>query len=158
FECSGAEFVELFVGVGAARVRDLFDEAKKKQPCVVFIDELDAIGRKRGGAGATLTHQEREQSLDQLLVCLDGFGARGRVVVLAATNRADVLDPALLRPGRFDVTLRVGDFSAEDRLAVLQVHTKNKPLAPGVDLAAIAALAPDASGADLEQLSNVAAM
>ena len=158
FEVSGSEFVELFVGVGAARVRDLFDEAKKKAPCVVFIDELDAIGRKRGGASASLTHQEREQSLDQLLVCLDGFGARGRVVVVAATNRADVLDPALLRPGRFDVTLRVGDFSALDRQTVLEVHTRNKPLAPDVDLAAIAALTPEASGADLEQICNVAAM
>ena len=158
FEVSGGEFVELFVGVGAARVRDLFDEAKKKAPCVVFIDELDAIGRKRGGAGASLTHQEREQALDQMLVCLDGFGGRARVVVIAATNRADVLDPALLRPGRFDVILRVGDFTAGDRLAVLRVHTKSKPLAAGVDLERIAMLANDASGADLEQICNVAAM
>lgn len=158
FEVSGSEFVELFVGVGAARVRDLFDEAKKKAPCVVFIDELDAIGRKRGGANASLTHQEREQALDQMLVCLDGFRPRDRVVVVAATNRADVLDPALLRPGRFDMTLRVGDFTDEDRLAVLKVHTKNKPLAADVDLARIAARCFDASGADLEQLSNAAAM
>jgi cell division protease FtsH len=158
FEVSGSEFVELFVGVGAARVRDLFDEAKKKAPCVVFIDELDAIGRKRGGAGASLTHQEREQALDQMLVCLDGFRSRDRVVVLAATNRADVLDPALLRPGRFDMTIRVGDFSDADRLAVLKVHTKNKPLAPDVDLARIAAACPDASGADLEHICNATAM
>jgi cell division protease FtsH len=158
FEVSGSEFVELFVGVGAARVRDLFDEAKKKAPCVIFIDELDAIGRKRGGAGASLTHQEREQALDQLLVSLDGFRSRDRVVVIAATNRADVLDPALLRPGRFDVTLRVGDFSAADRLAVLAVHTKRKPLAADVDLARLAERAADVSGADLEQVCNTAAM
>lgn len=158
FEVSGSEFVELFVGVGAARVRDLFDEAKKKAPCVVFIDELDAIGRKRGGASVSLTHQEREQALDQMLVCLDGFGGRARVVVVAATNRADVLDPALLRPGRFDVVLRVGDFTAQDRLTILEVHSRKKPLADDVDLAAIAALAHDASGADLEQICNVAAM
>lgn len=158
FEVSGAEFVELFVGVGAARVRDLFDSAKQKAPCVVFIDEIDAIGRRRGGAGASLTHQEREQTLDQLLVCLDGFTPRARVVVVAATNRADVLDPALLRPGRFDITLRVGDFTIEDRVAVLGLHASNKPLAKGVDLAAIAALASEASGADLEQICNAAAM
>jgi cell division protease FtsH len=158
FEVSGSEFVELFVGVGAARVRDLFDEAKKKAPCVVFIDELDAIGRKRGGAGASLTHQEREQALDQMLVCLDGFSPRSRVVVVAATNRADVLDPALLRPGRFDIVLRVGDFTPADRLAILEVHARGKPLGDDVDLEAIAALVPDASGADLEQICNAAAM
>jgi cell division protease FtsH len=158
FEVTGSEFVELFVGVGAARVRDLFDEAKKKAPCVVFIDELDAIGRKRGGAGASLTHQEREQALDQMLVCLDGFAGRSRVVVVAATNRADVLDPALLRPGRFDIVLRVGDFSDADRVAILELHSRNKPLGDDVELEAIAALVPDASGADLEQICNAAAM
>ncbi len=158
FEVSGSEFVELFVGVGAARVRDLFDEAKKKAPCVVFIDELDAVGRKRGGAGATLTHQEREQALDQLLVCLDGFSGRSRVVVVAATNRADVLDPALLRPGRFDIVLRVGDFTEADRRAVLDVHMRNKPAAKDIDLDALAAMTPEASGADLEQITNMAAM
>ena len=157
FEVVGSEFVELFVGVGAARVRDLFEEAKKKAPCVIFIDELDAIGRKRGG-GSALMHQEREQALDQMLSCLDGFTARGRVVVVAATNRADVLDPALLRPGRFDMILRVGDFSAADRVAILRVHTRSKPLAADVDLNAIAELAGEASGAELEQICNNAAM
>jgi len=124
----------------------------------VFIDELDAVGLKRGGAGASITQQEREQALDQLLVCLDGFSGRSRVVVVAATNRADVLDPALLRPGRFDIALRVGDFTQADRRAVLDVHMRNKPAAKDIDLDVIAEITPDASGADLEQITNMAAM
>jgi cell division protease FtsH len=158
FEASGSEFVELFVGVGAARVRDLFEIAAKRAPCLVFIDELDAVGRKRGGASATLTHQEREQALDQLLVCLDGFRARDRVVVIAATNRADVLDPALLRPGRFDTILRVGDFSVEDRHAVLRIHARGMPVGPDVALERVAERTPAASGAELAQVCNLAAM
>jgi cell division protease FtsH len=158
FEVSATEFVELFVGVGAARVRDLFDEAKKKAPCVVFIDEIDAVGRRRGGASTSLTHQEREQALDQLLVCMDGFRPRDAVIVVAATNRADVLDPALIRPGRFDVVLRVGDFDEKDRRAILEVHLRGKPVAAGLDLNAIAMSTPGASGAELEQIVNTAAM
>lgn len=158
FEVSATEFVELFVGVGAARVRDLFDEAKKKAPCVVFIDEIDAVGRRRGSASTSMSHQEREQALDQLLVCMDGFRPRDAVIVLAATNRADVLDPALIRPGRFDVVLRVGDFDAKDRAAILKVHLRGKPVGQDVDPLALAEATPGASGAELEQIVNTAAM
>jgi cell division protease FtsH len=158
FEVAASEFVELFAGIGAARVRDLFEEARKKAPCIIFIDELDAVGRKRSSANVNLSNQERELALDQLLVCLDGFNPRKGVVVIAATNRADVLDPALLRPGRFDVRLKVDHFSADDRRAVLQVHTKHKPLDAGLSLEALAAKTVDASGAELEQLCNQAAM
>jgi|GEM_PF-3208660 len=158
FEVAGSEFVELFVGVGASRVRDLFEEAKKKAPAIVFIDEIDAVGRKRGGAAASLTHQEREQALDQLLACLDGFANRTRILVVAATNRADVLDPALLRPGRFDVVLKVGEFSAQDRLQILHIHSRNKPLAADISLEQLARDTDSLSGADLEQLLNDAAL
>jgi ATP-dependent Zn protease len=157
FEVSASEFVELFVGVGASRVRSLFAEAKKKAPCIVFIDELDSVGRRRGSANASLTQPEPEQALNQLLASLDGFGTREGVVVLAATSRSDVLDPALVRPGRFDVTLSIGDFSVADRLAVLRVHTKSKKLATSVDLEAWARRTEGFSGAELEQLCNAAA-
>ncbi len=158
FEVSATEFVELFVGVGAARVRDLFEEARRKAPCVVFIDELDAVGRRRGASSTALVHQEREQALNQLLVSLDGFRGRDRVVVLAATNRADVLDPALMRPGRFDLRLPIGAHDDSDRLAILQVHAKSKAVGGDVDLAAIAARTAGFSGADLEHLCNEATM
>lgn len=158
FETSASEFVELFVGVGAARVRDLFERARARQPCVVFIDELDAVGRKRGAASATLTHQEREQALDQLLVALDGFSERGQVLVLAATNRADLLDVALLRPGRFDLVLQVNAPDLAGRAAVLAVHTRGKPLEPGLDLAAVSRASEGFSGAELAQVCNEAAL
>jgi ATP-dependent metalloprotease FtsH len=158
FEVSATEFVELFVGVGAARVRDLFDAAAKKAPAIVFIDELDAVGRRRGAGAVALAHQEREHTLNQLLVSMDGFGKQSRVVVVAATNRADVLDPALLRPGRFDVRVAIGELSADERLEVLQIHTRTKPLAPGLDLRHVAHLASGLAGAELEHLANTAAL
>jgi cell division protease FtsH len=158
FNSSGSDFVELFVGVGAARVRDLFEVARAKAPCIVFIDELDAIGRKRGSASSSLTHQEREQALNQLLTCLDGFRPLDRVVVLAATNRSDVLDPALLRPGRFDVHLKISELSEESRLAVLQLHTKKKTLKSDVSLPTLARHTNGFSGAELELLANEAAL
>lgn len=158
FETSASEFVELFVGVGAARVRDLFERARAKQPCVVFIDELDAVGRKRGAANASLTHQEREQALDQLLVALDGFSDRGQVLVVAATNRADLLDAALLRPGRFDLVLQVNPPDLTGRAAVLGVHTRGKPLEPGLELLEIARVTEGFSGAELAQICNEAAL
>jgi ATP-dependent metalloprotease FtsH len=156
FEVSGSEFVELFVGVGAARVRDLFEQANKKAPAIVFIDELDAIGRRRGAA-SSLMHQEREQTLNQLLVSMDGFQST-RVVVIAATNRADVLDPALLRPGRFDARLEVPALSEADRRSVLRIHARGKPLGPSVDVDRIARATADFTGADLEHLVNEAAL
>ena len=158
FEISASEFVELFVGVGAARVRDLFEQAAKKAPAIVFIDELDAIGRRRGAGTSGLSHHEREQTLNQLLTNLDGFRKAKRVVVIAATNRADILDAALLRPGRFDVRLRVPSLSVEARAEVLAVHTKAKPLLSGIDLNDLARRTPGLSGAELEHLTNEAAI
>ncbi len=158
FTASGSEFVELFVGVGAARVRDLFETARKQAPCIVFIDELDAVARKRGSASSSLIHQEREQALNQLLVAMDGFAALERVIVVAATNRSDVLDPALLRPGRFDLRLKMAELSQSDRLAVLKLHTRNKALDAGVNLEEVAARCPGLTGAELEHLANEAAL
>ena len=159
FEVSASEFVEMFVGVGAARIRDLFEQAGKKTPAVVFIDELDAVGRRRGaGSAFSPGHQEREQTLNQLLVCLDGFQKRSGVVVLAATNRADILDAALLRPGRFDVRLRMPPLVEQTRLEVLKIHVKGKPLGTTVDLAALARETEGYTGAELERLVNEAAI
>ena len=154
---SGSDFVELYVGVGASRVRDLFDQAKKNAPCIVFIDEIDAVGRQRG-TGLGGGHDEREQTLNQLLVEMDGFGSNEGVVVLAATNRADVLDPALLRPGRFDRQVFVGLPDIRGREEILRVHAKNKPLAEDVDLSVVARGTPGFTGADLENLINEAAL
>ena len=154
---SGSDFVELYVGVGASRVRDLFDEAKKVAPSVVFIDEIDAVGRQRG-AGLGGGHDEREQTLNQLLVEMDGFGSNEGVVVLAATNRADILDPALLRPGRFDRQVFVGRPDSKGREEILAVHTRNKPLADDVDLHVLAQGTSGFTGADLENLVNEGAL
>jgi len=157
FVLSASEFVEMFVGVGAARVRDLFAQAEKAAPCVVFIDELDAVGRRRG-SGLGAGHDEREQTLKQLLTCLDGFTPTSRVVVIAATNRSDVLDRALLRPGRFDLRLRLDPPDSAARAAILAIHTRGKPLDPAVHLAELAEAAVGCSGAQLEHLCNAAAM
>ncbi|MFC4737780.1 ATP-dependent zinc metalloprotease FtsH [Bacillus daqingensis] len=157
FSISGSDFVEMFVGVGASRVRDLFENAKKNSPCIIFIDEIDAVGRRRG-AGLGGGHDEREQTLNQLLVEMDGFGVNEGIILIAATNRADILDPALLRPGRFDRQITVGRPDVKGREAVLQVHAKNKPLDDTVDLKAIAQRTPGFSGADLENLLNEAAL
>ncbi|PLS15137.1 cell division protein FtsH [Bacillus sp. M6-12] len=157
FSISGSDFVEMFVGVGASRVRDLFENAKKNAPCIIFIDEIDAVGRQRG-AGLGGGHDEREQTLNQLLVEMDGFGANEGIIIVAATNRPDILDPALLRPGRFDRQITVGRPDVKGREAVLQVHARNKPLADSVDLKAIATRTPGFSGADLENLLNEAAL
>ncbi|MEE6452989.1 ATP-dependent zinc metalloprotease FtsH [Gottfriedia acidiceleris] len=157
FSISGSDFVEMFVGVGASRVRDLFENAKKNAPCIIFIDEIDAVGRQRG-AGLGGGHDEREQTLNQLLVEMDGFGANEGIIIIAATNRADVLDPALLRPGRFDRQITVDRPDVVGREAVLKVHSRNKPLSPEVDLKAIAQRTPGFSGADLENLLNEAAL
>ena len=154
---SGSDFVELYVGVGASRVRDLFDQAKKTAPSIVFIDEIDAVGRQRG-TGVGGGHDEREQTLNQLLVEMDGFGANEGVVVLAATNRVDVLDPALLRPGRFDRQVYVGLPDIKGREEILHVHARNKPLAEDVDLSVVAKGTPGFTGADLENLINEAAL
>jgi cell division protease FtsH len=153
---SGADFVEMYAGVGASRVRKLFREASKHKSCILFIDELDAVGRQRGGN--SLSHEEREQTLNQLLVEMDGFAAHQGVVVIAATNRPDILDPALLRPGRFDRQVMVGCPDLKGREAILKVHTKKVPLAPGVDLRTIARGTPGFSGADLANLVNEAAL
>jgi ATP-dependent Zn protease len=158
FEVSASEFVELFVGVGAARVRDLFEEAGKKAPSIVFIDEIDAVGRRRGAGVSGLSHQEREQTLNQLLTNLDGFRKARRVMVIAATNRADILDAALLRPGRFDLRLKMPALSAAERAEVLAVHTRKKALDPSVDLEELAARTAGFSGAELEHLTNEAAI
>ncbi|MBU9722014.1 MULTISPECIES: ATP-dependent zinc metalloprotease FtsH [Bacillaceae] len=157
FSISGSDFVEMFVGVGASRVRDLFENAKKNAPCIIFIDEIDAVGRRRG-AGLGGGHDEREQTLNQLLVEMDGFGVNEGIILIAATNRADILDPALLRPGRFDRQITVGRPDVNGREEVLKVHAKNKPLADDVDLKTIAQRTPGFSGADLENLLNEAAL
>lgn len=158
FSASGTDFVELYVGVGASRVRDLFEQAMKNAPCIVFIDEIDAIGRTRSGASAFASNDEREQTLEQLLVEMDGFESNQAVVVLAATNRPDVLDPALLRPGRFDRQITVDLPERRGREAILQIHTRNVPIAPDVNLADLARVTPGFAGADLENLVNEAAL
>lgn len=157
FSISGSDFVEMFVGVGASRVRDLFEQAKKNAPAIIFIDEIDAVGRQRG-AGLGGGHDEREQTLNQLLVEMDGFEDNDSVIVMAATNRRDILDPALLRPGRFDRQILVGYPDVKDREAILKVHTRNKPLAPDVDLETIAKSTVGFTGADLENLVNEASL
>jgi cell division protease FtsH len=157
FSISGSEFVEMFVGVGASRVRDLFEQAKKHAPCIIFIDEIDAVGRHRG-AGLGGGHDEREQTLNQLLVEMDGFEGKEGIIVIAATNRPDVLDPALLRPGRFDRQIVVPSPDVKGRLEILKVHTKNIPIADDVDLEIIAKSTPGFSGADLANLVNEAAL
>ncbi len=157
FSISGSDFVEMFVGVGASRVRDLFEEAKKNQPCIVFIDEIDAVGRRRG-TGMGGGHDEREQTLNQLLVEMDGFSENQGIIVMAATNRVDILDPAILRAGRFDRQVHVGRPDVRGRLEILQVHSKKKPLADDVDLDTIARTSAGFTGADLENLMNEAAI
>ncbi len=157
FSISGSDFVEMFVGVGAARVRDLFETAKKNSPCIVFIDELDAVGRQRG-AGLGGGHDEREQTLNQLLVEMDGFEPNSGIIIMAATNRPDVLDPALLRPGRFDRKVVVDRPDVEGRYEILKVHSRNKPLGPDVDLKVLARRTPGFVGADLENVMNEAAI
>ena len=157
FSISGSDFVEMYVGVGASRVRDLFEQAKKKSPCIIFIDEIDAVGRQRG-AGLGGGHDEREQTLNQLLVEMDGFGANEGVIMMAATNRPDILDPALMRPGRFDRQIVVNYPDIKGREAILRVHAKGKPLGPDVDLAVIAKATVGFTGADLENLLNESAL
>jgi len=157
FSISGSDFVEMFVGVGASRVRDLFEQAKKNAPCIVFIDEIDAVGRKRG-AGLGGGHDEREQTLNQLLVEMDGFGINEGVIVIAATNRVDILDPALLRPGRFDRKVYVGRPDIKGREEILKVHSKSKPLSDSVNLKEVAQTTAGFTGADLENLMNEAAI
>ena len=157
FSISGSDFVEMFVGVGASRVRDLFDQAKKSSPCIIFIDEIDAVGRHRG-AGLGGGHDEREQTLNQLLVEMDGFGANEGVIIIAATNRPDILDPALLRPGRFDRQVFVGVPDIKGREEILKVHSRGKPLAPDVNLGEIAKTTVGFTGADIENLLNEAAL
>ncbi len=157
FTISGSDFVEMFVGVGASRVRDLFEDAKKNAPCMIFIDEIDAVGRKRG-SGLGGGHDEREQTLNQLLVEMDGFGTNEGIIVLAATNRVDILDPAILRPGRFDRKVMVGRPDVKGREEILKVHVRNKPLAEDVDLHEIARTTAGFAGADLENLMNESAI
>jgi cell division protease FtsH len=157
FSISGSDFVEMFVGVGASRVRDLFENAKKNAPCIIFIDEIDAVGRQRG-AGLGGGHDEREQTLNQLLVEMDGFGANEGIIIVAATNRPDILDPALLRPGRFDRQITVDRPDIKGREAVLKVHSRNKPLNKDVKLEALARYTTGFTGADLENLMNEAAL
>ncbi|MCD6518335.1 MAG: ATP-dependent zinc metalloprotease FtsH, partial [Anaerolineae bacterium] len=157
FSISGSEFVEMFVGVGASRVRDLFDQAKRNSPCIVFVDEIDAVGRQRG-AGLGGSHDEREQTLNQILVEMDGFDSDSKVIVLAATNRPDILDPALLRPGRFDRRVVIDRPDRRGREAILRVHVRGKPLAEDVDLAVLAKQTPGFTGADIENLVNEAAI
>ncbi|WP_010197971.1 ATP-dependent zinc metalloprotease FtsH, partial [Bacillus sp. m3-13] len=157
FSISGSDFVEMFVGVGASRVRDLFENAKKNAPCIIFIDEIDAVGRQRG-AGLGGGHDEREQTLNQLLVEMDGFGANEGIIIVAATNRPDILDPALLRPGRFDRQITVDRPDLKGREAVLKVHARNKPIDDSINMKTIAMRTPGFSGADLENLLNEAAL
>ncbi len=157
FSISGSEFVEMFVGVGASRVRDLFDQAKRNSPCIVFVDEIDAVGRQRG-AGLGGSHDEREQTLNQMLVEMDGFDTDTNVIIMAATNRPDILDPALLRPGRFDRRVTLDRPDVRGREAILKVHIKGKPVGPDIDLAVIARSTPGFVGADLENLVNEAAI
>lgn len=157
FSISGSDFVEMFVGVGASRVRDMFDQAKKSAPAIVFIDEIDAVGRQRG-AGLGGGHDEREQTLNQLLVEMDGFEGNEGVIIMAATNRPDILDPALLRPGRFDRQITVGRPDVREREAILGVHVRNKPLAPEVKMSVVAGLTPGFTAADLENLVNESAL
>ena len=157
FSISGSDFVEMFVGVGASRVRDLFDQAKKNAPCIVFIDEIDAVGRQRG-AGLGGGHDEREQTLNQLLVEMDGFGANEGIIMIAATNRPDILDPALLRPGRFDRQIVVDRPDIRGRLAILKVHAKGKPIDSNVDMEVLARRTPGFTGADLANLVNEGAL
>lgn len=157
FSISGSDFVEMFVGVGASRVRDLFEQAKKNAPCIIFIDEIDAVGRQRG-AGMGGGHDEREQTLNQLLVEMDGFGVNEGIIMIAATNRPDILDPALLRPGRFDRQILVGAPDVKGREEILKVHSKNKPLAEEVKLDVLAKRTPGFTGADLENLMNESAL
>jgi cell division protease FtsH len=157
FSISGSEFVEMFVGVGASRVRDLFEQAKRNSPCIIFIDEIDAVGRYRG-TGLGGSHDEREQTLNQILVEMDGFGTDTNVILVAATNRPDILDPALLRPGRFDRRVTMDRPDVQGRRAILEVHVKGKPVETGVDLARIAKSTPGFVGADLENVVNEAAI
>ena len=157
FSISGSEFVEMFVGVGASRVRDLFDQAKRHSPCIVFVDEIDAVGRQRG-AGLGGSHDEREQTLNQILVEMDGFDTDTNVIIIAATNRPDILDPALMRPGRFDRRVVLDRPDVRGREAILKVHTRGKPIAPDVDLAQLARATPGFVGADLENLVNEGAI
>jgi cell division protease FtsH len=157
FSISGSDFVEMFVGVGASRVRDLFEEAKKNAPCIIFIDEIDAVARRRG-TGMGGGHDEREQTLNQMLVEMDGFGVNSGIIVMAATNRVDILDPAILRPGRFDRKIAVGRPDAKGRRDILEVHAKNKPLGDDVDLDTVAQTTAGFTGADLENLMNEAAI
>ena len=157
FSISGSDFVEMFVGVGASRVRDLFEEAKKNAPCIVFIDEIDAVARRRG-TGMGGGHDEREQTLNQMLVEMDGFGVNEGIIVMAATNRVDILDPAIMRPGRFDRKVYVGRPDIGGREEILAVHAKNKPLGDDVDLKQIAQTTAGFTGADLENLLNEAAI
>ncbi len=157
YSISGSDFVEMFVGVGASRVRDLFETAKKNAPCIIFIDEIDAVGRQRG-AGLGGGHDEREQTLNQLLVEMDGFAENSGIIIMAATNRPDILDPALLRPGRFDRQITIGRPDVKGREEILKVHAKNKPLAKDIDLGVVARRTPGFTGADLENLLNEAAL
>src|SRR6185312_8916499 len=158
FSVTGSSFVELFVGVGAARVRDLFEEARKRSPAIIFVDEIDAIGGRRSGSGAVVSNDEREQTLNQLLAEMDGFDPSSGIVVLAATNRPEVLDPALLRPGRFDRQVTIPLPTLPERRAILQVHCRDKKLDPGVDLEVVARGTPGFAGADLANLTNEAAI
>lgn len=157
FSMSGSDFVEMFVGVGASRVRDLFDQAKKNMPCIIFIDEIDAVGRQRG-AGLGGGHDEREQTLNQLLVEMDGFETSTNIIVMAATNRSDILDPALMRPGRFDRQVYVNRPDVRGREAILKVHARKKPIGPDVNFRTVARITAGFTGADLENLLNEAAI
>ena len=157
YSISGSDFVEMFVGVGASRIRDMFSEAKKNAPCIIFIDEIDAVARQRG-SGLGGGHDEREQTLNQMLVEMDGFGTNSGIIVMAATNRLDILDPAILRPGRFDRKIAVGRPDVKGRLEILKVHASKKPMADDVDLEAVARTSAGFTGADLENILNEAAI